>query len=369
MRALVFFFTLCTSAAAEPAGPSGVTVAVDAVSGAPVRAGELYAAGSATARLVDRSNMKIELAPHSVVDFDSNGEMLLMRGSAYLESRAERGLRTSSARVDFAGRILLSYDHKDKSSSVFVLEGDARMVNPHQADRSLRLERFRGATLEVGGILPQLVRQLSLSSLQEWMQGYAWPLDRRNEILGALPDRIAAAATPAPAHLKEARLEDYFSSIETADEFGQPDYYQRKFADPDAVVAEANSKKESGATLSPEEAALISLPSTRIDLGFEILGAEEKRREVAALPARPKQERQANRLPASVKATPKAPQQPASQVDGLDPEVNEILERLRGIRPKPPIISRVPEPAPVRGPASGGAGFVPDPVYDYSENF
>jgi len=369
---LTLFFGIAPVAAASSKAP---TVALVALTGKAVEAGKIFTAGSSPVILIDKSNTKIELAPFSVTEFDDTGHMKLLRGSALMESRAERSLRTSSAEIDFTGRVLVSYDHKDRSTSTFVLDGEARMVNPHQNDRSLRLERFRGATLEVGGVVPQLIRQLDFASVEGWMKGYAWPEERSREILKSLPKVMNVAKEPAARHLEGTKLEDYFSSIETANEHEQPDYYDRKFLDPDVAVAEANSKKE-GKTMSPEEAALISLPNTRIDLGFEIIGSEQKAKEVAA-------SRRGIRAPASTSLPSDVLRDPAQQkgaaprmggkkqrsTDGLDPEVNEVLERLRSIEAKPPVISKVPSLPSDRRPASSAPGIVPDPVYDYSENF
>lgn len=345
------------------------TVAMVALSGKPVRAGEIFTAADKVVLLIDRSNTRIELAPRAAAEFDDSGQMKLLRGSALVESRAERTLRTSSAQVEFSGRVLVSYDHKERSTSAFVFEGEARMVNPHQADRSLRLERLRGATLEVGGIFPQLIRDLNFAAVESWMKGYAWPEERSRELLKGLPQELSASAKPAATHLQETKLEDYFSSIETADEFSQPDYYEKKFSDPDEVVAEANSKKDGGRTISPEEAALIALPNTKIDLGFEILGFEQKAKEVAALRPPGSSEKKASRGLASVKPKPKAEPKALPPSDGLDPEVSEVLERLRGISAKPAVISQVPGNSSSRSPASVPTDVVPDPVYDFSENF
>jgi hypothetical protein len=60
---------------------------------------------------------------------------------------------------------------------------------------------------------------------------------------------------------------------------------------------------------------------------------------------------------------------PEKKENGLDPEVNAVLERLRAVKEKAPVISENPRPATSRGPASVGIDAVPDPVYDYSQNF
>jgi hypothetical protein len=173
-----------------------------------------------------------------------------------------------------------------------------------------------------------------------------------------------------PAHLAGVKIEDYFSAIDNGDDdSSQPDYYERKFADPDATIAEAKAAKPAKKGMSPEEAALITLPSTRIDLGFSVLGQEQYARDMKK--AKPRTlPKQVKRSLASVPAKPKrAPESlslpaPAPAPDG----VGRILERLRGLEPKEPVVSSYPV-RDARGPASVSPSVVPDPVYDYSENF
>ncbi|HEY8279358.1 MAG TPA: hypothetical protein VIH99_07035 [Bdellovibrionota bacterium] len=347
---------------------SGLVVAMDTASAKSLRVGEIYTAGGKPAVLVGRLNQRFELSPHSVVEFDEQSNFRLLRGSAVVESHDEASLSTAGARVQFVGKTLVSYDHKEKSSSVFVLEGEARLVNPHRADGTLRLSRFRGATLVVGEILPQLIRQLDVGMVNSWLAGYSWPEAKRKELLNAMPGQPVVVKKETAKHLEETKIEDYFSSIDTADELHQPDYYEKKFDDPDKVVAEQNSKSGAGKVLSPEEAALISLPKTQIDLGFdlgpEFLTAEEKQKEVAGVDTR----KPASRGPASVSPSTvaKARKKKAVVVQG-DPDVNLVLERLRQVRSANPAISQVP--ARGRGPASVATPVVPDPVYDYSQNF
>jgi hypothetical protein len=354
------------AAAGAEAKASKVSVAMNAEKGTPVYAGEIFTAGKQPVKLVDKLNAKIELAPYSVAEFSADADFKLMRGSALVEGRGERTLRTSTASLDFNGKVLVSYDHKEKSTSAFVLDGEARMQNPAEEGSSLRLERYRGATLEMGGVIPQLIRQLDLASLGAWMKGYAWPEERSHEILKALPAAMNVADQSSPTHLEETKIEDYFSSIDTDDDSDtQPDYYERKFADPDTAVAEAKSKKTSASkSMSPEEAALITLPSTKIDLGFEVIGSPEKAAELNRLGK--KKVAAPSRSIASVK--PKAVKVEKAEEASEDHEVNEVLQRLRDIEPRKPVVSGVPAHGS-RSPASVGPSLVPDPVYDFSENF
>ncbi len=351
--------------AAEEKAPTGKVVAMNATQSRSVRAGELITVGGEPQIFVSRDNFRTELSPRSVAEFDEQGSLRLLRGSALVENKAETAMRTAGARVEFVGRAVVSYDHKEQSSSVFVLEGEARVVNPHRVDSSLRLGRFRGATLVVGGVVPQLIRQLDVGAVQNWLKGYSWPQTRRDALLRGMPGQAIANHESVPQHLEETKIEDYFSSIDTANELQQPDYYERKFDDPDKVVAEQNSVSGTGKTLSPEEAALISLPKTQIDLGFELgpefLTAAQKKKEVAAV-----EPRSPRRGLASV-AGPKVAKKNAIVAEQGDPEVNLVLSRLRQVRSDKAVTSH--ESPRGRGPASAAMPVVPDPVYDYSQNF
>lgn len=346
-------------------GKTGPVVAMDARKGTAVRAGSLVTAGSEPAVFIGRRNQRVELSPRTVAEFDEQGALRLLRGSAVAESRDEAVVRTSGARLDFVGKALVSYDHVEKSTSAFVLEGEARLVNAHRNDSSLRLPRFRGATMVVGEVLPQLIRQLDVGAVQSWLKGYSWPEARRDQLLKEMPGGEQVAKSEAPKHLEQAKIEDYFSSIETADEFHQPDLYDKKFDDPDKVVAEQNSKQGAGKVLSPEEAALISLPKTQIDLGFELgpefLTPEQKTREVRRIGAP-----EAKRSPASAHTRKAAKKALASEQHG-DPDVNAVLNRLRQVRGASAEYS-VPAQRS-RAPASVSEPVIADPVYDYSQNF
>jgi hypothetical protein len=343
------------------------TVAMREPSGKPIRANELFNGSSKPEVFVTKNNMRVELAPYSVIEINSDGELKIMRGSALVETRNQQSLKTSSAVVDVLGRSIVSYDHKERSTSAFVLDGEARMVNPSGKDKSLRLERFHGASLEIHAVMPQLIRQLEIESLDSWLSGYSWPKKERAKMLSGVPDLINVSEVKVKDHLAEVRLEDYFSSIETADEFHQPEYYQNKFADPDKVVAEANAtKSDATKPLSPEEAALIALPNTKIDIDMEMLGSAERQKEMVKKIENPSEQ---GRKIASVDTPKMKAAKPVSKGNGLDPEVNAVLERLRGVKAKSPVISKIPAPNNGRAPASISSDAVPDPVYDYSQNF
>ncbi len=350
------------------------TVAMREPSGKAIRAKEIFQAANQTEIFVTRKNLRVELAPFSVVELDEEGDLKLLRGSALFETKVPQTVRTSSATLDIVGRALASYDHKERASSAFVLEGESRISNANGKDKSLRLERFQGASLEIHSVMPQMIRQLDVAALDQWLTGYSWPKNRRTDFFQSIPAKLSVEQNTVKEHLAEVKLEDYFSSIETADEFQQPNYYQQKFADPDQVVAEANAKKaDASRPLSPEEAALIALPNTRIDIDMEILGVSQKQLELL----KGENEKSAGRSLASESKPKKRVEKkvPAKEVVG-DPDIHAVLERLRAVKSREPVLSNQPSVELRRGPASVGTNAVPkgidavpDPVYDYSQNF
>lgn len=364
------------AAHAEAESKPGHVAAVDAKTAQPLRANELIQSHGAVLRFVDKSNTRIELAPHSVGEFRDESGFHLLRGSASFENKTETTVRTTSATLNFVGRVVLSYDYKEKSTSAFVLEGQGRMRNAHDDSQSLRLDRFRGATMLVGDVIPQLTRQLDIGSLENWLKGYAWPEQTRQAWISLVPNGALAVKSDVPAHLEEAKLENYFSAIDNDDEVQAPDYYDRKYADPDQVIAEANSVKEKGRELKPEEAALVALPNHKIDLGFElvpqVITLQEKQQETFA-----GTEHGGGRSLASVK--PVAVKRKVSYAgptvvsEHRDPEVAGVLQRLRQLQGQEAVVSPQIEfkskPKNSRAPASVSDGPVPDAVYDYSQNF
>jgi hypothetical protein len=344
---------------------SSGTAAMDA-KGKSLPAGEVISNGHEVRELVARDNTRLEAAPKAVFEFTEEGKIKLFRGSLLVENEKETSLLTSGGKVDFNGKAIVSFDAKSKSTSVFVLEGEARLVSPTEKAHSIRMQRFQGATLELGDVLPQLTSQLELSGLKSWLKGYAWPETKVNDLLASLPHVLPRAHDSTPAHIADTKLEDYFSSIDTEDDSQhQPTYYEEKFKDPDIAMLEAKSRIEGARVMSPEEAALISLPSTKIETGLEFLSAAKKKDEVAGMTdGRAKAK---GRSLASIKsASPK--KEKAEVSDGLDPEVRETLQRLKGIKPESPVISGAEPSTRARGPASV-SGAVPDLVYDYSQNF
>ena len=77
-----------------------IVVAMEEKSGASIRSGEIVSTKDEAAVYINRENIKLELSPRSVGEFDSKGEFRLLRGSAVLESRKETTMQTTGSRVD-----------------------------------------------------------------------------------------------------------------------------------------------------------------------------------------------------------------------------------------------------------------------------
>ena len=336
-------------------------VAVDST-GAPVVAGKLLETGSASTNFIDQSNMHIKMAPFSVAEFSPKGEFHLLRGSAVLDTELEKHASTAGAGIGFVGKLILSFDHKEKSTSAFVITGQARLENPFQNDHTVIVDKNHGATMVVGEVYPSLLRQLDLASLDTWLAGYAWSKEDR---AGFTQGIAALGGTESPKKPEtKASLQDYYGTLNVREE--RPEYYEKKFGDPDKVMADAAQKKNKEKELTPEEAALISLPSTKVDtdmgIPVEFLSSKERQAEIFKKPeeAAPTPERKIASV-AKPKLVKVAPKKPVS----LEPEVDTVVERLRSI-------ASGNQPA-MRAPSSVGASpaqsGVPDPVYDFSQNF
>ncbi len=358
--------------------------AIDSQTGAPVYTKSLLQTKSNSKKYIDSENLQIELAPHSVAELQEDRSFRLLRGSAYGDTKKERSISTPATKFDLVGKMIFSYDYREKSSSGFVLQGQTRMLNPHQADHSAILDKNQGATMVVGDIYPTAVRGLDYKKATDWLAGYGWTQEQRSSFLSDFPAPGVASRKPAleasspeslaqregdPIFTKEqalipssTKLEDYFAGIETGEE--KPHYYEDKLSMDVKVGDDELKKNQKVGRLDPEDAALIPLPNVRIDTDMptlSVVSTEEQKiyeeKETAPLLVK-KVEKKASRKIASVSIVAKKSNAVAKNSD-VDPEIASTLERLR----------RVKEDASFkRGPASMSSP-IPDPVYDFSENF
>lgn len=380
MKKLVYGLVLLSAVAlAEEASKTDakgeIIVALEEASKAPIKSGMLLTTGSREKNLIDRENMKITLGPQSVAEFNGKGVFRLLRGSAYLEAPTERQFYTVNATVSFAGRLLVSFDHVEKSTSTFVLAGEARVQNPFEQDRTIVISRHQGSSLVTGEVYPNLVRGLDLAQVDEWLKGYHWNTGRRNVFLRDVPkadelrtliaekvQEMKAEESPeGRVGQKQNPLSDYFASIYEAPTAPEEHQEYQAVEPTKAKVAQ----KDPEVVLSPEHAAIIPLPETQIADSFtEVLSQEEALAERKEAPQEMLATRPVNRKIASL---PKARAKPAVE---LTPEDAAIL-RLRGLQAQSTANTRAPRsraPASIASPARTTT-LVPDPVYDLSENF
>jgi hypothetical protein len=161
-------------------------------------------------------------------------------------------------------------------------------------------------------------------------------------------------------------LQDYYATLNGHDD--RADYYDKKFSDPDKVAKEEAEGKTKSKELTPEEAALIKLPSTTIDtdmgIPIEFISSKQRQEEIlnkpeAVAPVEVKRKLASVSKPKVVKT-----ETPKPQFDS-DLEVNTVLVRLHSIGAEEKQSAVTPDSG--RMPAS--QSVVADPVYDFSQNF
>lgn len=344
-------------------------VALEANSHSAIESGSILATGTREKTFVDKQNMNIVMGPQSVGEFSGQGVFRLLRGSAYIESKSERSFQTTNATVDFIGRVLVSFDHHERSTSVFALAGETRMHNSFEADRTIVVSRHQGATLVTGEVYPNLVRGIDLAETNNWLKGFHWSEERRQEFLRDVPKidelrtmmaeqtkKIEEQADPeGRVGLKKNPLSDYYSSIYDQGELPKKhEEYKAIDEKPQALVA--NKTPEAEVVMSPEHAAIIALPDNKINLDFtDVLSQAEQEAEPKAKVLEPVREpvRKIASLPKKV--VHKAPVVLSAE--------EQVIQRLRQVH------GQTAERRPASLSTKKAASLVPDPVYDLSENF
>jgi hypothetical protein len=320
---------------------------------------------------IDQRNVKIQMAPHSAGEFTANGEFKLYRGSAYYDSSMSVTTHTTNASVDFVGQVFVTYDYKEKSSSAFVVKGEARVKNPSNAERFIRLEKNQGATMLSGDVYPNMIRGLDITKVDSWLAGYGWSANDRSIMLASVPAQQKTEPERKPA-TTDSRLVDYFSSIQADEDEERPHYYEDKYELAMTGTLDSNPYKPK---LAPESAAMIVLPDTKIDkeLFTEILDGSNEM-PVAVMT----QQKSVDRKPAGLEYVDRPTNRKVSAVkpvkkDSQDADVQNVLDRLNNLAPAPHINaqkSRAPASVAVPvAPKKAVSHVVADPVYDFSENF
>lgn len=342
-----------------PKSSPGSVVAVDAASGDSVRANTLIHTRQAVRTLIDKRNMRVELGPGTVAEFLESGALQVYRGSACLTSTENRGASTANALVEFTGRILLSFDAEEKSTSVFLVDGSGQVRNPHHPEKALPLGGSQGATLLTGDVYPNLIRSLDRVRADTWLEGYGWNAKQREAFFTALPksNRAPAGKIEASAEKNQdatvEKLAEYFPAIDETQP--QPRYYEEKFSG--ESVSQKRTRRDEQLR-NPELAASIPLPTTKINLDMDFEVVPFKKLDHRA------------RKPASQPKAKAVQQKAVAQTSAEDADVTAALQRLQQLHQdkgqdngRKPAISRRPAGVPA------GESPIPDPVYDFSENF
>ena len=370
-----------------PTAAIAKVAAMDAAKGTPIEAETLISSHGSKLMLVDQKNIKIEMAPYSVAEFSNEGVFKLLRGSAMLETNEERTAATNSAQIDFSGTMVVTFDHKEKSTSAFVVEGEARLKNPHEPDFSLRLDRGRGASMILGDVYPSLVRDISPAQVDSWLKGYAWEAKDREHFVSAFSSGggrgLAVVANSKKVEEESpVKLEDYFAAIDD----DRPDLYERKFskdvsADKIVETAQIERKIASEKTVAPEEAAMISMPTNKINLDLGLpevfASSDEAFADVAAQLKRERRgsEKEPERKLAAVGEARVVSPTKKSKHKERGEAVSDTVARLMEIRNARKGAQAVRSGSSGYSPADGGRAPaainspIPDPVYDFSENF
>jgi hypothetical protein len=271
MRTAILLFVLLLPGLLYAEAP-----AIDTNTGKTVSIDEVILSGKKNSRfLTDSKNLRIELGPSASAIFDKDGNFRLLRGSAILSSASERIFSTVNAKVKFIGKLVASYDYREESSSAFVVYGSASIESANTEQSARQLKRLEGATLIAKEQYPNLLRNLSFSQADSWLNRYGWPSVRRSEILAGLPEKTDVASEtntgpgiPVDESTATRELASYFPTEKEAE---GPRVYEKTFSNSamrGKEFGEVEQKLASGdeiQIIAPEEAAVIVLPE--IDLG------------------------------------------------------------------------------------------------------
>lgn len=297
-------------------------VAMNTAAKTAVREDELIETRHEMKLYVDTENQNIQLGRFAVGKFHKAGTFRLVRGSAYARSVQTAMVQTANVMVAYTGTILVSYDFREQTSSVVVIDGTARMYNLHQSDRVLNLKRSQGGEQKIADVYPVRIKDLTQAKINRWLANYHWPKAFRDVFVRQFPEKLTKRHLASNTEVlkddykkaKTEELETFFTTIVPGDDDDHPDYYERQYG----IVpmkgrkqTEVDRKVEKGevvSEISPEEAANFTFrPQMTIDLGLPgrdkvVIGS----RGVASVdsvkakkPKAKKRKRRAKRRPAS----------------------------------------------------------------------
>ena len=221
------------------------------------------------------------MGPNSVGSFASTGDFELFRGSTYFSSRHSRKVFTVNAVIRFSGRIVVSYDYRERNSSLFVIDGDATIMNRYKEGSTIHLKHNHGASMVTGRFYPHVVRNLNYTSVEQWLKNYQWSkVDRKDLLEGTSPSDVWRIAEKSTHQEKVKReLAAFFPTVEQ--EKQRPKYYESRYTSSE-MRGKGHSKVErlilAGdelEVLSPEDAAMIPLSKIGIRPNIHLISEDD----------------------------------------------------------------------------------------------
>lgn len=297
---------------------------------------------STSIEFIDERNQRVELGPRSSASFAENGDFQLLRGSAILSSKETRETTTANAKITYQGKLIISYDYRERASSGFVLLGSATIQNAETGEGGVALTQNQGASLLSGSFYPSLLRNLDFTQVNSWLERYGWSEKHRQEIAEIVPsaekrNRLQAMEAGGKQSFAKSHfgreLASYFPIVE--DSSPKPaGKYERNFNSSElrgqahTSIEAAIHNNEEIEILTPEQAAVIVLPDLGLGPGVKLEVEREDRRRQQRLPASLKK---VKTFTASTGPSPAQPSQTQANTSHSEAEqpVQKVLSRLQ----------------------------------------
>lgn len=282
-------------------------VGVTEHSAKPVYKDELLSTVKKPMMYLDQVNQRVQLGLYSAGKFQNVGIFELARGSAFAQSKQMSTIQTVNLMILYSGQVVVSYDQRSDATSVFVIEGKARVYNIHHSDRSVHLTMNQGAVLRTKELYPTQTTQMVQAKVDSWLQNFGWPVQFRKNFVKNLPETLTqrhVASEQGETRKAENRaatkeIEKLISTVTpdgVIDESATPgpDYYERLYGAP-ALLGRNETDLETKyrenqpiQEMTPEEAAYLRprTPRITIDLGLpgkdQVVIGERSARDIAS---------------------------------------------------------------------------------------
>lgn len=233
-------------------------------------------------QVVDRDNIRYELGSGSAAMFDKYSRFRLLRGSVIVDSKGWGTIKTANAQFEHSGKTIISYDYSEKSTSVFVVAGKARLRHETHTDRTQDLRNLEGATITSGDFYPTWLRSLPFNKVNAWLEKYEWPDSVRDSLLSVLREKTSLQRKVSSIHKRkdkheelrmvrdEGATEELYEYFPTAEEGKARELYGEKFTSSELRGKEHNAVERAVLDqdhiefLRPEEAASMIMPKMEI---------------------------------------------------------------------------------------------------------